>query len=92
MAGIVTVWLAAGNWHEHWLSWRALIYSVRRRDPVGSGRRRRNSLGNAQAEGLCALISSGERPWRPTEGEREPVNRSCVTDLSGNQGQRGGRL
>jgi len=26
------------------------------------GRRRRNSLGNAQAKGLCSLIGSGERP------------------------------
>ena len=47
---------------------RPLIDSGRRRDPVGSGRRRRNSLGNAQAEGLRTLISSGERPEWPTEG------------------------
>ena len=31
-------------------------------------RRRRNTLGNAQAHGLQTLISSGERPEGPTEG------------------------
>src|SRR5210317_637106 len=87
MAGIVTARPAAGNRTDHWLLWRALIYSVCRRDLVKSGRRRRNSLGNAQAKGPLTLISSGERPEGPTEGE-------CgleATDLSGNQGQRGGR-
>jgi len=48
---------------------RALINSVLRRDLISSRRRRRNTPGNAQAEGLSTLISSGERPRRPTEGE-----------------------
>ncbi len=58
----------AGNHPCHWLSWRALINSLLRRDLVRSRRRRRNTLGNAQAEGLCTLISSGERPNGPPKG------------------------
>jgi len=34
---------------------RPLINSGRRRDPAITGRRRRNTPGNAQAEGLCTL-------------------------------------
>ncbi len=64
---------------------RALINSVPRRDLVGSRRRRRNTPGNAQAEGLSTLISSGERLTRPTEGESDS-RESLISQVAKDRG------
>ena len=64
---------------------RALINSVLRRDLVESRRRRRNTPGNAQAEGLGTLISSGERPKGPTEGECDSKD-SLISQVAKDRG------
>jgi hypothetical protein len=69
----------------HLAMMRALINSVPRRDLVHSRRRRRNTPGNAQAEGLSTLISSGERPRRPTEGESDSQE-SLISQVAKDRG------
>jgi len=87
---IVALRKAAGNLRVSWLLLPALINSVGRRDLFDKGRRRRNTLGNAQANGLQTLISSGERPKRPTEGVCG--NREQLPAISQVSGQRGDRV